>query len=29
MAEFFVFVDFHLYYTEPDSPMGAYSKVRA
>ena len=29
MAEFFVFVDFHLYYTEPDSPHGVYTKVGA
>ena len=26
-GECFVFVNFHLHYTEPDSPMGAYLKV--
>ena len=26
IAEFFIFVDFHMYHTEPDSPMGAYRR---
>ena len=27
IAEIFVYVDFHLYYTEPDSPHGGLFKV--